>query len=59
VSQPGAVLLTRRLLEDLPVALRVAIVTLTLTPMTTYLLLPWVTARLAWWLHGVRWGDRR
>jgi uncharacterized protein len=25
----------------------------------TYLLLPWVTARLEWWLHGVRWRDRR
>jgi antibiotic biosynthesis monooxygenase (ABM) superfamily enzyme len=24
----------------------------------TYLLLPWVTRRLEWWLHGRRWRDR-
>ena len=47
-----------RLLDDVPVALRVAVVTLTLTPVMTYLLLPWVTARLDWWLHGRRFRDR-
>jgi hypothetical protein len=23
-----------------------------------FLLLPWVTRRLQWWLHGHRWRDR-
>ena len=45
-------------LADLPVALRVAVVTLTLTPLMTYLLLPWVTRRLQWWLAGRSWRDR-
>ena len=48
-----------RLLEDLPVVLRVAAVTLALTPIMTYALLPWITARLEWWLQGRRWRDRR
>jgi uncharacterized protein len=43
----------------LHVVLRVAVVTLTLTPIMTYLLLPWVTARLDWWLMGRRWSERR
>jgi antibiotic biosynthesis monooxygenase (ABM) superfamily enzyme len=47
----------------LHVVLRVAVVTLTLTltltPIMTYLLLPWVTARLDWWLMGWRWSERR
>ncbi|HET6393688.1 MAG TPA: antibiotic biosynthesis monooxygenase [Blastococcus sp.] len=43
-----------RLLEGVPVVLRVAVVTLTLTPIMTYLLLPWITARLDRWLHGRR-----
>jgi hypothetical protein len=47
-----------RLLDGLPVALRVAVVTLTMTPLMTYLLLPWVTARLDWWLQGRRFRDR-
>ncbi|MGY1652520.1 antibiotic biosynthesis monooxygenase [Geodermatophilus sp. SYSU D01119] len=46
-------------LADLPVALRVAVVTLTLTPLMTYLLLPWITRRLQWWLAGRSWRDRR
>ena len=29
-----------------------------LTPVMTYLVLPWVTARLDWWLHGRSWRDR-
>lgn len=48
-----------RLLDDVPVVLRVAALTLTLTPVMTYLLLPWVTARLDWWLQGRRFRDRR
>jgi hypothetical protein len=47
-----------RLLDDVPVVLRVAALTLTLTPVMTYLLLPWVTARLDWWLQGRRFRDR-
>jgi antibiotic biosynthesis monooxygenase (ABM) superfamily enzyme len=46
------------LLADLHVVLRVAALTLTLTPLMTYLLLPWVTRRLEWWLAGRRWRDR-
>ncbi|MGY1668996.1 antibiotic biosynthesis monooxygenase [Geodermatophilus sp. SYSU D00710] len=46
-------------LADLHVALRVAVVTLTLTPLMTYLLLPWITRRLQWWLAGRPWRDRR
>jgi uncharacterized protein len=40
------------------VALRVAVVTLALTPVMTYVLLPWITARLDWWLQGRRFRDR-
>ena len=47
-----------RLLADVPVVLRVAALTLALTPIMTYLLLPWMTARLEWWLHGRRFRDR-
>jgi hypothetical protein len=43
-----------RLLVDVDVVPRVAVTTLTLTPIMTYLLLPWVTRRLQWWLHGRR-----
>lgn len=39
------------LLADANVVLRVAVTTLTLTPIMTYLLLPWVTRRLQRWLH--------
>jgi antibiotic biosynthesis monooxygenase (ABM) superfamily enzyme len=47
------------LLASLPVVARVALTTLVLTPVMTYLVLPWVTARLDWWLHGRSWRDRR
>lgn len=47
------------LLADVHVVLRVAAMTLTLTPLMTYLLLPWMTRRLGWWLQGRRWRDRR
>jgi antibiotic biosynthesis monooxygenase (ABM) superfamily enzyme len=46
------------LLAPLPVVARVALTTLVLTPVMTYLVLPWVTARLDWWLHGRSWRDR-
>jgi antibiotic biosynthesis monooxygenase (ABM) superfamily enzyme len=46
------------LLSDVNVVLRVAVTTLTLTPLMTYLLLPWMTRRLGWWLQGRRWRDR-
>lgn len=48
-----------RLVGDLHVVLRVLVLTLSLTPVMTYLLLPWMTARLDWWLHGRRFRDRR
>jgi len=35
-----------------PVVPRVAVITLALTPVMTYLLLPWITRRLGRWLHG-------
>lgn len=45
-------------LADAHVVLRVLAITLALTPLMTYLLLPWMTARLQWWLQGRRWRDR-
>ncbi|WP_064972340.1 antibiotic biosynthesis monooxygenase [Modestobacter caceresii] len=39
------------LLTEAHVVLRVAVMTLTLTPVMTYLLLPWMTRRLGWWLR--------
>ncbi|GIJ77639.1 antibiotic biosynthesis monooxygenase [Micromonospora phaseoli] len=49
-----ATLLTGRLLPDLPTAARVLVMTLTLTPLMTYLVLPRITRALHWWLHGQR-----
>ncbi|WP_204264054.1 hypothetical protein [Geodermatophilus normandii] len=46
-------------LADVHVALRVLAVTLVLTPVMTDLLLPWITRRLEWWLHGRPWRQRR
>ena len=43
-----------RLLADTNVVLRVAVTTLTLTPVMTYLLLPWITRRLHGWLTRAR-----
>jgi uncharacterized protein len=42
------------LLADVHVVLRVAVTTLALTPVMTYLLLPWITRRLEWWLRPAR-----
>ncbi|MEH0972579.1 antibiotic biosynthesis monooxygenase [Micromonospora sp. CPCC 205546] len=47
-----ATLLTSRYLADLPLAARVLMMTLTLTPLMTYLVLPRITRALHWWLHG-------
>lgn len=47
-----------RLLTDADVVLRVAATTLVLTPIMTYLLLPWITRQLGWWLAGRPWRDR-
>ncbi|MFV2100758.1 antibiotic biosynthesis monooxygenase [Micromonospora sp. LOL_024] len=49
-----ATLLTGHLLPGLPTAARVLVMTLTLTPLMTYLVLPWITRALHWWLHGLR-----
>ncbi len=49
-----ATLLTGRLLPGLPTAARVLLMTLTLTPLMTYLVLPRITRALQWWLHGHR-----
>ncbi|MFP5021836.1 antibiotic biosynthesis monooxygenase [Pseudonocardia phyllosphaerae] len=46
------------LIADWPVVLRVAATTLLLTPLMTYVLLPWITRTLGWWLHGRRFRDR-
>jgi antibiotic biosynthesis monooxygenase (ABM) superfamily enzyme len=34
-----------------PLPWRVLATVLVMTPLMTYLLLPWVTRRMAWWLH--------
>jgi antibiotic biosynthesis monooxygenase (ABM) superfamily enzyme len=39
------------LVPDLHVALRVLLSTVVMTPVMTYVALPFMTARLAWWLH--------
>ena len=46
-----ATLLTSRFL-DVPLAARVLLMTLCLTPLMTYLVLPRITRALHWWLHG-------
>ena len=39
-------------LADWPLALRVLASIVVMTPVMTYALLPWLTRRMAWWLHG-------
>lgn len=39
-------------IADWPLALRVLAVVLVMTPVMTYLALPWVTKRMEWWLQG-------
>lgn len=41
-----------RLVPDLVLGLRVLATTLVMTPVMTYLALPWVTRSFAWWLQG-------
>jgi antibiotic biosynthesis monooxygenase (ABM) superfamily enzyme len=40
-----------RLMPDLVLPLRVLLSVLVMTPVMTYVALPWVTRRMAWWLH--------
>ncbi|MCX4473330.1 antibiotic biosynthesis monooxygenase [Micromonospora sp. NBC_01655] len=47
-----ATLLTGRFAPDVPVAVRTLAMTLCLTPLMTYLVLPRITRALHWWLHG-------
>ncbi|MBY8875717.1 antibiotic biosynthesis monooxygenase [Micromonospora sp. PLK6-60] len=47
-----ATLLTARFIADVPLAVRTLIMTLCLTPLMTYLVLPRITRALHWWLHG-------
>ena len=47
-----ATLLTSRFLDAVPLAARVLLMTLCLTPLMTYLVLPRITRALHWWLHG-------
>ncbi|MDM4718350.1 antibiotic biosynthesis monooxygenase [Micromonospora sp. WMMA1363] len=49
-----ATLLTSRFIPGVPLAARVLIMTLALTPLMTYLVLPRITRALGWWLHGQR-----
>jgi antibiotic biosynthesis monooxygenase (ABM) superfamily enzyme len=47
-----ATLLTARFIADVPLAVRTLLMTLCLTPLMTYLVLPRITRALHWWLHG-------
>lgn len=40
------------LVPDLVLPLRVLLTVVVMTPVMTYLLLPWITRRMEWWLHG-------
>lgn len=37
---------------DWPLALRVLASVVVMTPIMTYVVLPWITRRMEWWLHG-------
>lgn len=41
-----------RYLAGSPLVVRTLLSTLCLTPLMTYLMLPWITRTLEWWLHG-------
>lgn len=43
---------SRELLGDVVLPLRVLATVLVMTPLMTYLFLPWITRRLQWWLQG-------
>ena len=36
---------------DWPLPVRVLLTVLVMTPLMTYVLLPWITRKMAWWLH--------
>lgn len=38
-------------IADWPLVPRVVLVTTVMTPLMTYLFLPWITRRMSWWLH--------
>ena len=38
-------------IADWPLALRVLVTVLVMTPLMTYVLLPWITRKMSWWLH--------
>ena len=40
------------LADDVLLPLRVLVTVLVMTPVMTYVALPWVTRRMEWWLHG-------
>jgi uncharacterized protein len=42
----------REVAGDWPLVLRVLATVLVMTPLMTYVLLPWITRRLQWWLQG-------
>lgn len=46
--------LAGQLVPDLPLVPRVLASTIVMTPVMTYLALPWMTRRLGWWLQGRR-----
>jgi antibiotic biosynthesis monooxygenase (ABM) superfamily enzyme len=48
----GMTLFLGALLPDLATPLRVLLSTVLMTPIMTYLVLPWLTRRLGWWLEG-------
>ncbi len=43
--------LARTPVFEWPLPLRVLVTVLVMTPLMTYVLLPWATRRMAWWLH--------
>lgn len=44
--------LAGRYAAGVPLGLRVLLAVLVMTPVMTYLALPWITSRLQWWLQG-------
>ena len=47
----AANLVASRTIADWPLVLRVVLVTTIMTPLMTYVFLPWITRRMSWWLH--------
>jgi antibiotic biosynthesis monooxygenase (ABM) superfamily enzyme len=40
-----------RTIADWALVPRVVLVTTVMTPLMTYVFLPWITRRMSWWLH--------